>query len=53
MNIGATEQEVLESKKQDLTKPDRRYPSRRKEETDKPYLLLSSRKQDARSKILP
>ena len=29
MNIGATEQEVQESKKQDLTKRDRRYPTRR------------------------
>lgn len=33
MNIGATQQEVLESKKQDLTKRDRRYPSRREKGT--------------------
>lgn len=29
MNVGATEQEVLESKKLDLTKRDRDYSSRR------------------------
>ena len=50
MNIGATEQEVQESKKQDLTKPDRRYPTRRKEETDKTiyYYQTGNRKLDQR-----
>ena len=50
MNIGATEQEVQESKKQDLTKPDRRYPARRREETDKTiyYYQTGNRRPDER-----
>lgn len=44
MNIGATQEEVLESKKQDLTKPERRYPPRRDEKNKTVYYYLTGGK---------